>query len=277
VSARGWAVWTFGLLFALSAAAPAALAADEASAFRESGYKALTEGRAGDAIADFEALADRGVVDPTVSFDRGLAYAQRARAGGEFPGDLGRAAHGFEEARALTTDANLAREAEGALALVRSEVARRSAHAGEPVDLDQGRSLVRAIAHLFGENVWAVLALAASLAWGVGLFLRTFADASRVRIAGAVTSGLAVFVLVGSGGMTLLLRHERLSLREGVVVAPSARPADERGIAIPGAKQVPEAARVEIDETKPGWVHVRWGSTQGWVPSTTVRPIAKAL
>jgi len=78
---------------------------------------ALAGGKPGDAIALFEALADRGVVDENVSFDRGLAYAARVRIGAEQPGDLGRAAHGFEEARALTTDKALERDAFSALAI----------------------------------------------------------------------------------------------------------------------------------------------------------------
>ncbi|MDF2694931.1 MAG: hypothetical protein K0S65_3314, partial [Labilithrix sp.] len=68
---------------------------DPAALFRGAN-EALAAGRPGEAIAKFEALADRGVVDAVVSFDRGLAYAARVRAGGEQPGDLGRAAHGFE-------------------------------------------------------------------------------------------------------------------------------------------------------------------------------------
>ena len=65
------------------------------------GLQALDDGRPGDAIADFEALGDRGVVDPVVSFNRALAYAARVRGGNALPGDLGRTALGLEEARAL--------------------------------------------------------------------------------------------------------------------------------------------------------------------------------
>ena len=44
---------------------------------------ALTGDRPSEAIAKLEALADRGVVDAVVSYNRGLAYAARVRAGGE--------------------------------------------------------------------------------------------------------------------------------------------------------------------------------------------------
>ena len=64
------------------------------SAIFASATAALSAERHAEAIARFEALADRGVVDPVVSYDRGLAYAARVRAKNEQPGDLGRAAHG---------------------------------------------------------------------------------------------------------------------------------------------------------------------------------------
>ena len=44
------------------------------------------------------------VVDAAASYDRGLAYAMRVRIGAEVPGDLGRAAQGFEEARELSRE-----------------------------------------------------------------------------------------------------------------------------------------------------------------------------
>src|SRR5579859_6373417 len=116
--------------------------------------QALKEGRPSDAIASFEALGDRGVVDAAISFDRGLAYAERIRAGGEQPGDLGRAAQGFEEARELSTDKALSEDAGRALALIRAEVARRRSRAGEPVELDEGASLGRTVVQLLPEDAW---------------------------------------------------------------------------------------------------------------------------
>src|SRR5262249_7877736 len=76
-------------------------AAEDREALANSGVAALRAGRPGDAIETFEALADRGVIDPNMSLDRGLAYALRVKLGSDLPGDLGRAAHGFEEAKDL--------------------------------------------------------------------------------------------------------------------------------------------------------------------------------
>jgi len=252
-----------------------ARATEETDALFTSGNAALAEGRPGDAIADFEALADRGVVDCGASYNRGLAYANRVRIGAEQPGDLGRAAHGFAEARDLTGDPALAREAGNALITLRSEVARRRARAGDPIELDTGVALGRAIIELLPENGWALLAMVASVALGVGLFFRGALSDQRQKVAATVVCSVAAPLLVAGALLTLGARSQRLHLVEGIVVAASARPADEQGIAIAGATQIPEAARVEIVGDRPGWVHVRRGSQLAWLPSQVVRTLAR--
>ncbi|MCL2450788.1 MAG: hypothetical protein FWD17_17740, partial [Polyangiaceae bacterium] len=181
---------------------PGGEATESASLFA-SGVRALHEGRAGDAVAAFEALADRGVVDPVASYDRGLAYAMRVRAGDETPGDLGRAAHGFEEARELSNDGALADDATRALVVVRTEVARRRQRAGQPAEVDPSRSLARALSRLLSEDIWAALAVVASLALASGLFVRWLAASPRARVAGGVTAGVAVPALAMTVAMTL--------------------------------------------------------------------------
>jgi hypothetical protein len=248
---------------------------DEAALF-ESGAKALHEGRAADAISSFEDLADRGAVDPVLSFDRGLAYAMRVRIGAEVPGDLGRAAHGFEEARDLSRDPRLVEDASKALALVRSEVARRRVRAGEPVEVDPGRSLSRTLARLLAEDTWALLAVIASATFAFGLFVRWFARAHRMRIFGGVAAGVAVPVLAVATAMTLAARHDRTRVREAVVVVPNSRPSDARGITLPGATPLPEGSRVEVVDERGSWDHIRFGSIEAWMASNTLRELARA-
>jgi len=248
---------------------------DDPAALFAQGTKALNEGRAGDAIASFEALADRGVVDPVSSYDRGLAYAARVRIGAEVPGDLGRAAHGFEEARDLTRDPALTEDATRALTVVRSEVARRRTRAGQPVEVDPGRSLGRTVAALLAEDTWAALAAGSSALLALGLFVRWLARAPRLRVACGVAAGIAAPVLAVSIGMTLAARHDRLGLREAVVVTPSARPTDERGIALAGATPLPEGARVEIVEARGPWTRVRFGTIEASVAAGALRDLAR--
>lgn len=239
------------------------------------GVSALREGRPGDAIASFEALADRGVVDPVASYDRGLAYAARVRIGAEVPGDLGRAVHGFEEARDLSRDPLLVDDASRALTVVRSELARRRLRAGQPVEVDPGRSLARTLASLLGEDTWSVLAVASSAALAAGLFVRWLARASRVRISGSVTAGVAGPLLALAVVMTLATRHDRMQLREAIVVVENARPTDDHGLAIPGATPLSEGARVEVLDTQGAWPEVRVGTVQSRIGASALRELAR--
>jgi len=275
---RDRAIFGAGLLLvvlsALAFAAPAHAEEDTGTLFAAA-VKALRDGRAGDAIDGLEALADRGVVDPVASLDRGLAYAMRVRIGAEVPGDLGRAVHGFEEARDLSQDPGLVEDALRALGLVRSEVAKRRARAGDPAAVDPGRSLGRALAGLLLEDTWAILASVASAALSLGLFVRWLARARRVRVTGGVTAGVAAPVLAAALAMTLAARHDRATLREAIVVVPSARPADDRGITMAGATPLPEGARVEVVEVRGAWSRVRFGTIDAWVSSGTLRELAR--
>jgi hypothetical protein len=237
---------------------------------------ALHDGRPADAIADLEALGDRGLVDAAVSLDRGLAYAERIRAGGEQPGDLGRAAQGFEEARDLATDRSMAEDASRGLALVRAEVARRRAHAGEPAALEQGTSLGRTIVHLVPENAWAIGTAALSVLGTLGLFVRWLVEARRARIGGTLAACGAAPLVILTALAAAFARDDRLHLREGVIVAASARPSDEHGVVRPGASPLPEAARVQIVESRQGWTRVRWGALDAWVPAQAVRRLASS-
>jgi hypothetical protein len=236
---------------------------------------ALREGRAGDAIGQLEALADRGVLDAAASYDRGLAYAMRVRIGAEVPGDLGRAAHGFEEARELSRDPRLVEDASRALTVVRSEIARRRTRAGESIEIDAGRSLARAVARLLSEDVWAALAGVFSAILAAGLFARWLSPAQRPRVLGGVAAGVAAPLLVVSLAMTLASRHDRLTLREAVVVSANARPTDDRGMVVAAGVALPEGARVEVVDTRSAWTRVRFGETDAWVASSALRELAR--
>jgi hypothetical protein len=240
-----------------------------------SGAKALADGRVGEAIATFEALADRGVEDPVASYDRGLAYAARVRAGAELPGDLGRAAQGFEEARDLSRDPRLQADASAALTVVRSEVAKRRMRAGEPAEVDPGRSFASSLSSLLSEDTWAFLCAASALASAAGLFARWLATKSRVRIAGAVMAGVGAPLVAASMAMTLAARSDRLNLHEAVVINASARPEDERGLSLPGASPVPEGARVEILDSRGGLQRIRFGTLVTWLSSDALRDLAR--
>jgi hypothetical protein len=282
------------LLLALVVTSLAALAhADVASedsveSIFKKGVAALRDGAINDAVDSFEALADRGFVHPDASFDRSLSYLGRVRAGNERPGDLGRAAAALEETLLFRPDD---REAEAALELVRAEVARRRARSGSPADVESRPTLERAMLGIASEWTWSILAALSSLLLTLGLVLRMVAmsrDEARIREGRAPSGGhegvlhLASQIAIPIGGACLLVfaglaagsRHLRLTTLEGVVVAPEAHLVTERGAAVAGSS-IPEAARVEVGETRGSLVRVRWGAVEGWTQSDAVRRLAR--
>jgi hypothetical protein len=247
---------------------------DPAALFRAA-TDALAGARPVEAIAKLEALGDRGVIDAVVSFDRGLAYAGRVRAGAEQPGDLGRAAHGFEEARELSRDATLIADATTALTDVRAEVAHRRSRSGDPIELETGTSLGRSIVKLLPENVWALLAAACSLALAVGIVLRSKAQVHRLKVAGTTTCAVAGGLLLVFSLVLAEARNVRLRVREAVVIAPSTRLLDDKHVAMLSVAPLPEGARVELLDEGADFAHVLAGRAQGWLPSSAVLPMAK--
>jgi hypothetical protein len=269
--------FSFALLLVSTFAARSAWAQEQATPedlFSEA-RQALHQGRAGEAVAAFESLADRGAIDATLSYDRGLAYAVRVRIGAGQSGDLGRAAHGFEEARELSHDPQLVDDASRALVIVRSEVARRRVLAGQSVEVDPGRSLGRALAGLLAEDTWAALCALSAIGFAAGLFMKWLGRTSRLRIAGGVIAGVAAPLMTLAGGMTFATRSDRLNLHEAVVVSESARPTDERGVTLPGAQPLPEGARVERVDARGAQARVRFGTLDVWVPAASLRDLAR--
>ncbi|MGA2450726.1 MAG: hypothetical protein ABTD50_18825 [Polyangiaceae bacterium] len=251
--------------------------ADEgAGALLASGVDAIRRGHADDAISSLEALADLGIADPVASFDRGLAYALRVRVGGESPGDLGRAVHGLEEARDLTHSRALAEDASRALSIVRAEIVRRRLRAGESIETEPSRSLARSVVELVDENSWALGAASASWILSLGLFVHWLARARRLRIAAGIGVGVATPVLLVMSLMTLAARHDRWQVEEAIVVVPSARVTDERGVARPSSVPLPEGARVEVVEQRGAVTRVRFGRADVWIASSALRGLARA-
>jgi hypothetical protein len=148
--------------------------------------KELSSGDYDAAILDFEGLADRGYMHPDISFNRGLAYANRARTKDEEPGDLGRAAAAFEEALLMRPND---RVVETALDAVHAEVARRRSRRAKD-DLIVRPGLDRVLVGLTTERNWAFCAMGASMLLGIGLLLR-MRKKGIIHVAGSVLSPLA--------------------------------------------------------------------------------------
>ena len=256
----------FAIAFAISAISPAIARAEGESHEQlfEKGAQALARGEYGAAIDTFELLADQGFVHPDASYDRGLAYVMRYRAGAGRPGDLGRAAAAFEEAL-LTRPGD--DDADVALDLVRAEVTRKRARRTK--DATSVRpTLDRMVVRLASEEAWGFAAFASSIALAIGMVLRR--REGRAHIAGSILVPSALVLLVVLVPLTWGARHLRLTTRSGVVVTSEVRMVNAEGRAL-GGDPVPEAASVEVGERRGGLVHVRWGASEGWVPAADVR------
>lgn len=230
------------------------------------GTNAIGEGKFDEAIDQLEAYADQGALHPDASYNRGLAYLTRVRAGAERPGDLGRAAAAFEEALLLRTGDQ---DAEHALELVQAEVARRNARRGKDL-VTERPTMDRLLVGLASEQSWAIAAMVSSLLLAAGLVLRANRRRRGLLIAGTVMTPTAAVALCALVPLFLGARHIRLTTRPAVLVAPEIFLMDETGSALGGAP-LAEATRVEVGERRGRLVQVRSGTREGWIPLGTLR------
>ena len=237
---------------------------------------ALKRGAYTEAIDTLELLADRGFVHPDASFNRAVAYLERARSRAAALGDLGRAAAALSEVLLLRPDDE---EAEAGLSRIRAEISRRHSHEGTAPVMARA-SLARAVASLLEENAWATLALLGSFLLTLGLGLRRFVRATSAQLAGAVGIGFGALLLASGAGLTAAARHFRLTSWPAVVVSEEARLLDESGKPLPQARgaadsvTIPEGASVYVLVRRPTLYQVEWGSSHGWVTPAQVRILA---
>ncbi len=254
--------------------APAAPTPDVAGvdAVLARGAAALERGAPREALEIYEAYADAGGLHPDVSYSRGVAYVARVRAGDDKPGDLGRAAAAFEETLALSPgDADAPR----ALEAVRSAVAHRRARGGKAIEIDAGPGTWAALVALLGEQAWAALAAAGSLAFSVGFVVWRRGRAHLARQGGALALALGLLALALGTAFSLAGRRARTQIERGVVVAPELRLTNETSLPLPGSPSLPEAAVVEIVERRGALARVRWGKVEGWAPLTGVQRLPR--
>ncbi len=267
-----WSIVLSGLL-ALITWSKHAPAATDAEASVERATAALERGAYSEAISELERLSDAGFVHPDASYNRALAYLQRAESPKKRAGDLGQAVAALREVLLSQPDAS---DAERALSATRREISRLRAQRGlDPVVV--APSLERAIVGLLPENVWACLTLLGSILLGVGLVLRRAELHSPRRLAGQISAAVGVGVLLLFGTLTALAAHQRESTREAVVVVDEANLLDEQGKRLSAkaldveASAIPEGATVTVLGQSGRLVRVNWGSFEAWVPASNLR------
>jgi hypothetical protein len=278
---RRLALWltllSLALLACLGLPRPARAAGDtDAERDFAAATQAIKRGAYTEAIDTLELLADRGFVHPDASFDRAVAYVERARTRAAKPGDLGRAAAALCEVLVLRPNDDAA---ETGLSRIRAEIARRHAREGTAPVMARP-SLGRAVTSVFDENVWASVAVTGSLLLALGLALRRFVHGTSAALAGAIGIGLGTLLLFAGAGLTAGARHFRLTSSPAVVVVEEARLLDESGKPLPqkgGAADsvtIPEGASVYVLERRPTLDRVEWGSTEGWLSPGQIQILA---
>lgn len=224
---------------------------------------ALRDGRVDEAIAVLEALADRGVSSTSIAFDRGIAYARRAQSVAARPGDLGRAAHAFEEVLRLDPHDGSAREL---LEQVRREIARRDARASGKAEELSAESPWRAIVTAAPPDTWAGVSLLASAALSGLLLVLPRTDRVRRRILGTVAVVVAV-TLLATATLGVSAWDLRVHVREAVVIAqrPTATAPD-------GAPfDLDEGTRVDVLEEGATATRIRTDKGEAWIPRAELR------
>ena len=259
-----WLARVLVVLGAILFGAPVARAEEPPPDHFALGSNALGEGRFQEAIAQFEAYADRMPPHPDASFNRGLSYLSRVKNNAEKPGDLGRAAAAFEETLAMRPGDV---EARNALQSVDAEVARRRARRGKDAVIARP-TLDRVVVKLLSERSWAIGAIVASFVLALGLVLRRREGSQH--LAGVIMTPVGAVLLVVFVPLYLGARHLRLETKPGVLVVREAYLSDDSG-SRQGGDAIPEAARLEVGERKGRQLHVRYGAAEGWLPADTVR------
>lgn len=264
----------------LTSAAASAETREEPSATRLVSESAedIERGAFSEAIEKLELWADRGLVDADVSFNRGVAYLERARTSTARSGDRGRAIAGFAEAASLRPgDA----EAERAIAVAQGELDELRARK-RGASATESPAFGALLLGLLTENAWARLAALASLTTTLGLVVVALTrkgtletPASPWRLTGSVLASVGALCLVVTGGASALLRHERLTRSPAVIVASSAQPLDERGRPTRGAPLL-EGARVRVIETREQRALVSTGQARVWVHLGDVQLLRRA-
>jgi hypothetical protein len=267
----------FMLVAPTAAAAPASRADLDTQALHKSGVEALERGAIGQAVDDFELLADRGFSHPDVSFNRAVAYVHRARSSHARPGDLGRAVAALSETLALRPDDAVA---EDALTRLREEIARKHAR-NKKGTLVVRPSIARTLVGLLSENAWAMAAAVGSLLLTLGLALRFLARQPTLRLAGALTVATGSVVLPVGATMTLAARNFRIQSDPAIVVVEAAQLLEHSGRPMAPSRSretsLPEGALVYVVEREGPLLRVEWGEAEGWVVGTQLRLLPDAL
>lgn len=234
----------------------------------------VQQGAFSEALLRFERLSDQGFVHPDASFNRALAYLQRADSAQVKPGDLGQAIAGFREAVTASDDEEAARLTD----TVRQVISRqRAARGRDPVVVSP--PLGRALSELVRPSTWAMLALVSSVMLSMALVVRRYATVAT-RLAANVTAATSLGLLGLFAGLFAVSDHYQRVWQEAVIVVEQATLRDAQGKPLltraldTNSAEVPEGASVYVLSRAGRLVEVQWGSSRAWLRDGELRMLA---
>jgi hypothetical protein len=260
-----------GMALSLAVGRSAYAAQTDSAELFDHARDAIKSGAYQDAIDSLESLSDRGVIHPSVSFNRALAYMGRASTPQKKSGDLGQAAAALEETTLLDPQDQ---EAAVVLANLRTEIAREQAKGGN-APLNARPTLGRAIVDLCSENTWLILGQIGSVLLAAGLLLRRWFKAVPAQIAALPSIAMGAVLFAVGAGLAFSARSYRLHSTPAVVIVSGAHLLSESGAPASAGQGVTaefgEGSRVDITETRGALSRIAWGGSDGWVSRTQLR------
>lgn len=223
----------------------------------------IRTGKVEEGIHLLEGAADRGLVDPDLSFNRGLSYLTRAETPQATPGDLGQAIAGFSESLSLRP-----LDAEATRGLERAQILLRQQNKSEETTLTLDGSIL-------GQVLTQISPLPLTIIAGLGATLILVAWVVRfwAKDAGRALALLLIGLTLWAGGALVYgaRSYALATTHEAIVIAARAELRDAAGRPMRGARGLPEGTRVRLMETRGRWSRI--GSDQGelWVDAAELR------
>jgi hypothetical protein len=234
----------------------------------------VRQGAFSDALLQLERLSDQGFVHPDASFNRALAYLQRADSAQAKPGDMGQAVAALREASVLGEDD----EASRLVDTVRQVISRqRAARGRDPVIVSP--PLGRAISDLVRPSLWAILGLVSSASLALALIARRYAT-TAMRLGANVTASVSACLLIAFSGLFAMSDHYQRAWQEAVVIVEQATLRDSQGKPLltraldTNSAEVPEGASVYVLSHVGRLFEIQWGSSKAWLRDGELRVLA---
>lgn len=229
----------------------------------------LEAGKIEESLSLLEGAADRGLVHPDLSFNRGFAYLKRAESPAAAPGDLGQAIASFSEALKLRPS-----DPEATSGLERAQILLSQRTNLEHTTGSLDDSIFRPLMAQVPPLPPAIVAgLGAALLCGAWLGRLITKEKPRTLAIGLV--GLTLWL---AGALVYAGRLYALSSQsDAIVISARAELRDEAGRTLRGTDGLPQGTRVRVKETRGRLSRIESGRGDLWVDAADLRRLAETI